>query len=388
MRSIGVLTSGRADYGCYLPVLRRIQSDPELELLLYVTGMHLSPEYGNTVKIIEADGFPIAERVDIELVSDAPEGIAHSMGRALAGFGAVFARRRPDILLALGDRFEMLAGVAAALPFNIPVAHIAGGEITEGAIDDAIRHAITKMSHLHFVAAEPYRERVIQMGEEPWRVHVTGEPSLDNLRTLSLLTRAQLEAIVGMKLEPDPVLVTFHPETLDYANTAHHVGELLGALETVERPLVFTAPNADTSGRQIRSAIAAFVEQQKRARLVVSLGTQAYFSLMRIAAAMVGNSSSGMVEAASFELPVVNIGERQRGRLHGGNVVHAAANRGDISAAMARALEPKFRAGLRGMQNPYGNGEAAEKIVRVLKVAELERLIRKRFHDDAGRSRP
>lgn len=378
MRSIGVLTSGRADYGCYLPILRRIQSDPELELRLYVTGMHLSAEYGNTVEIIEADGFPIAERVDIELASDAPEGIAHSMARALAGFGAVFARR-PDVLLVLGDRFEMLAGVAAALPFNLPVAHIAGGEITEGAIDDAIRHAITKMSHLHFVAAEPYRERVIQMGEEPWRVHVTGAPSLDNLHAMKLLTRAELEAIVGMKLEPDPVLVTFHPETLDYTRTEHHAGELLAALEKVERPLVFTAPNADTSGRQIRSAIAGFVERQKRARLVVSLGTQAYFSLMKIAAAMVGNSSSGMVEAASFELPVVNLGERQRGRLHGGNVLHAATNREDIAAALTRALDPEFRAGLGGMQNPYGDGRSAERIVKVLKTADLAHILHKRF---------
>jgi len=366
-----------------LPVLRAIQADAELELRLYVTGMHLAEEYGNTVRQIEADGIPIAERVDIELASDTPAGIAHSMALALDGFGRIFERAKPDILLVLGDRFEVLAAVAAAAPFTIPVAHISGGESTEGAIDDAMRHAITKMSHLHFVSAEPYRERVLQLGEEPWRVHVTGEPGLDHVRTLKLLSRAELERLVGLELQPAALVVTFHPETLDYANTERHVAELLAALEKCEQPIVFTAPNADTSGRTVRAAIDAFVASHPRSKLVASLGTQAYFSLMKIAAAMVGNSSSGVVEAASFELPVVDVGERQRGRLHGKNVVHAAASRSDVAAAIVQVLKPGFRESLKGMRNPYGDGESAPRIVKVLRTAPLGReLITKRLVDN------
>lgn len=382
MRSIGAVTGARSDYGCLVPVLRRIQADPELELRLFVTGMHLSAEFGMTVQVIEADGLPIAERVDIQLSSDTPEGIARSMGLGVAGFSQVYARQRPDLLLVLGDRFEVLAAVAAAVPFTIPIAHISGGEVTEGAIDDAIRHAITKMSHLHFVAAEPYRQRIIQMGEEPWRVQVTGEPSLDHLATLTFLTQAELEKIVGMPLEPPLLLVTFHPATLEYQETGHQVAELLAALDSAQMPTVFTAPNADTSGRQVRAAIEEFVRAHPRSRLVVNLGTQGYFSLMKIATAMVGNSSSGILEAASFELPVVNVGNRQRGRIHGRNVVHAANERNAILTAIRQVTAPAFRAGLRGLRNPYGEGNAAGRIVEVLQTIPLdEKLVCKHFHD-------
>lgn len=381
MKSVGIATSGRADYGAFYPVLRQLQADRELELKLFVTGTHLAPEFGSTVQQIEADGFPIAERVDLELRSDDPHGIAHSMARAVEGFAAVFQRNRPEVLLVVGDRFETLAIVAAAVPFNIPLAHISGGELTEGAMDDAIRHAITKLSHLHFVAAEPYRQRVIQMGEEPGRVHVTGEPSLDNLRTVRFLSRAELEAIVGLKLEPAPLLVTFHSETLDHGNTGRRVEGLLTALAAQELPIVFTSPNADTAGRQIRAAIERFVAAHGNARLVANLGTQAYFSMMKLAASMVGNSSSGIIEAASFELPVVDIGERQRGRVHGQNVLHAPAERAAITAAIRQALRPKFRKSLRGMRNLYGDGHAAERIVDVLKTAELDGLVRKKFYN-------
>jgi UDP-hydrolysing UDP-N-acetyl-D-glucosamine 2-epimerase len=382
MRTIGVVTGGRADYGLLLPVIRRIRRESALELRLYVTGMHLAVEYGNTVQAIEAEGLPIAARVDIELASDAPHGIARSMSLALAGFAGVFAQSRPDVLLVLGDRFEIFAAVAAAVPFNIPVAHIAGGEVTEGAIDDVLRHAITKMSHLHFVAAEPYRQRVIQMGEEAWRVHATGEPGLDHICDMTFQSRDQLEALVGMPLANAPLLVTFHPETLDPANTAARIAAVLSALARVSHPIIFTAPNADTSGRAVRAAIEQFVAEHRNARLVLNLGTQAYFSAMRIAAAMVGNSSSGIVEAGSFELPVVNVGERQRGRLRGANVIDVPAEAAAIEAGLARALDPRFRAGLRGMTNVYGDGHASEKIVQVLKDAPPAAvLLQKRFHD-------
>jgi UDP-hydrolysing UDP-N-acetyl-D-glucosamine 2-epimerase len=386
VRSIGVVTGGRSDYGILLPVLRAIQEEPELELRLYVTGMHLSPEYGNTVRQIEADGIAIAERVDIELSSDTPAGITHSMSRALSGFGELFARAKPDLLLVLGDRFEILAAVAAALPFNIPVAHLSGGEVTEGAIDDAMRHAITKMSHLHFVAAEPYRERVLQMGEESWRVRVTGDPGLDHLHTLTFMPRTGLERLIGLDLQPAPLVVTLHPETLAYDNTERNVTELLAALEGLKRPIVFTAPNADTSGRTVRVAIEAFVATHPRSRLVASLGTHAYFSLLKIAAAMLGNSSSGLVEAASLELPVVDVGDRQRGRLHGKNVLHTAATQSAISAAIEKVLKPSFRESLEGMKNPYGDGHSTPRIVHVLRTTPLGRdLIVKRFATRASR---
>lgn len=382
MRTIGVVSGGRADYGIILSVLRRIEAEEGLSLKLFVTGMHLAAEFGSTAKVIEADGIPITRRIDIGLESDDPQGIAKSMSRALAGFGEALAAERPDILLVVGDRFETLAVVAAALPLTIPVAHISGGEITEGAIDDCIRHAITKMSHLHFVAAEPYRQRVIQMGEEPWRVHVTGEPSLDNLRAMTFLSRTELERVVGLSLAPEPLLVTFHPETLDHVNTGRHIQELLAALHSISRPIVFTAPNADTAGRQVRAAIETFVASHANAKLVLNLGNQAYFSLMKIAAAMVGNSSSGIIEAASFELPVVDVGERQKGRLHGANVLHAASQRAAIRKAIDQALEPRFRAALQGVRNPYHAQGSTEKIVEILSSVALDaRLLRKRFHD-------
>ena len=307
MRTIGVVTVARSDYGIYLPVLRKIQADPELELHLFVTGMHLSPEFGLTVKTIEEDGFQVQERIEMLLSSDTPECIAKSMGLGTIGFAQAFARSRPDILMVLGDRFEMHAAVVASLPFKIPVAHIHGGESTEGAIDEGIRHSITKMSHLHFASTEFYARRIIRMGEEPWRVVVSGAPSLDNLHTVDLLTRPQIsfEDRFGLHLEAPTLLVTYHPVTLEYENTETHVRELLAALAGLDFNIVFTYPNADTQGRLIINRIQEFVDMHKQAQVVENLGTQGYFSLMAHSSAMVGNSSSGIIEAASFKLPVV-----------------------------------------------------------------------------------
>ncbi len=240
MRTIGVVTVSRSDYGSYLPVLREIREDPGLKLHLIVSGMHLSPEFGLTARAIEADGFEINDCVEMLLSSDTPEGISKSMGLGLIGFAQSYACFRPDILLVLGDRFEMHAAALAALPFKIPVAHIHGGEITEGAIDDALRHSITKLSHLHFVSTEEYARRVIQMGEEPWRVIVSGAPSLDNLFNLALLERQELQARFGLFLERDPLLVTYHPVTLEYEQTEWQVNELLAALQAFDLPVVFT----------------------------------------------------------------------------------------------------------------------------------------------------
>jgi UDP-hydrolysing UDP-N-acetyl-D-glucosamine 2-epimerase len=380
MRTIGVVTVARSDYGMYLPVLRRIQADPDLRLHLIVAGMHLAPVFGSTVREIEADGFAIAERVDLLLVSDAPEGIAKSMGLGTIGFAQAYARCRPDILLVLGDRFEMHAAVVAALPFTIPVAHLHGGETTEGAIDEALRHAITKMSHIHFVATERYARRVMQLGEEPWRVVVSGAPSLDNMSGLHLCSRDELTTQCGLDMSAPFLLVTYHPVTLEYEQTARQMCELLAALEEVDVPVLCTYPNADTHSQVIIQMLQAFAARYRQAQVVVHLGTRAYFSAMHYGSAMVGNSSSGIIEAASFKLPVVNIGTRQQGRVRGKNVIDVSYTRQEIVAAIKTAMSWSFRESLSDLVNPYGDGHAAERIVNTLKQVPLNAvLLHKRF---------
>ena len=384
-RVIGVVTVGRSDYGIFVPVLRKIQQENRLRFHLIVAGMHLSPEFGFTVKDIEADGFEIGERVDMVLSSDTPEAISKSMGLGLIGFAQAYARFRPDILLVLGDRFEMHAAALAALPFKIPVAHIHGGEITEGAIDNSLRHSLTKISHLHFVATQQYARRIIQMGEEPWRVIVSGAPSLDNLRSTKLLNPGELAAKYGLRLERPPLLVTFHPVTLEYEQTEAQVSEMLVALASFEMPVVFTAPNADTNSRVVTRMIEEFIRKRPSACLVLNLGTEGYFSMMAFAAAMVGNSSSGIIEAPSFGLPVVNIGTRQQGRIRAKNVLDVGYGRDEIIGGIKKAISLEFRASLQGIKNPYGDGCASEVIVRHLEEIDLDdRLLVKRFVDISG----
>lgn len=382
MRTVAVVTGARADYGLYLPVLREIERSGGLRLRLLVTGAHLAPEFGLTVRAIEADGFSIDERVDMLLSSDTPEAVAKSMGLGVLGFAQVYQRCRPDLLLVLGDRYEMYAAVVAALPFRLPVAHIHGGELTEGVIDDAIRHTITKMSHLHFVTTEIYARRVIQMGEEPWRVVVSGAPGLDNLRTERPLERTELQAALGQDLTRPFLLVTFHPPTLEGDGTEAHVRELLAALEMVDFDLLFTYPNADVGGRAIAALLEEFVRRRPRSRIVANLGTRAYLSVMRHARAMVGNSSSGIIEAASLRLPVVNIGSRQRGRVRAANVIDVEVDRREIRTAISRATSADFAAGLADLVNLYGDGHAAERIVGTLSSIPLDnKLMMKRFLD-------
>ena len=384
MRTIGVVSVARSDYGIYLPLLQKIQADPDLRLHLIVGGMHLSPEFGLTVETIEADGFEIGNRVEMLMSSDTPGGMAKSMGVGVIGFAQSYAHARPDILVVLGDRFEMHAAALAALPFNIPVAHIHGGEITQGAIDDTLRHCITKLSQLHFVATDEYCRRVLQLGEEPWRVTISGAPSLDNLSNMDLLNRSELAAQLSMQLDTDPLLVTYHPVTLEREATEWHVEELLAALRGFELPIIFTSPNADPGGRLISRMVERFVQDYPQARTVANLGTQRYFSLMACAAAMVGNSSSGLIEAPSLSLPVVNIGNRQQGRVRGANVIDVDYNRQDIAWGIKTAISAEFRANLGGMTNPYGDGRAAEVIVRRLKEVPLDhKLISKRFVDSS-----
>ena len=377
-----MVTTSRADYGVYVPLLKMIQDDPDLSLHLIVGGMHLSSEFGSTVRIIEQDGFEIVARVDMLSPSDDPEGIAQSMGQGVIEFSRVYSEHRPDILIVLGDRFEMYSAALAALPHKIPVAHIHGGEITRGAIDDALRHSMTKLAHLHFVSAKEYARRVIQLGEEPWRVTVSGAPALDNLRTLQLPSADQLEQEFGLDLGHFPLLVTFHSVTLEFEQTEWQTGELMAALESSGMPVVFTAPNADTGGRIISAEIDRQVQNHPEWRLVDNLGTPNYFALMKVSAAMVGNSSSGMVEAALFGLPVVNIGTRQEGRLRNSNILDVGYRRDEILQGIRKAASPEFRHQASQVDDLYGDGHAAERIVDVLKNVPLDdHLIMKQFVD-------
>ncbi len=382
MRKIAVVTVGRSDFGIYAPVLRAIEDDPTLELQLIVGGAHLTGQFGWTVNEITAQGFEISDKVDMLLSADTPEAVATSMGLGTMGFAQSYARLDPDIIVVLGDRFEMHSAASAAVPLGIPLAHIHGGEVTEGAIDEAFRHAITKYSHLHFVSTKQYARRVIQMGEEPWRVVVSGAPGLDNLRTLLLPDRQELEKRVGLELSQPPLLVTYHPVTLGQDNTESQLQNLLGALNEVNSPIVFTYPNADAQSGVILKMIREFLTRHPAAGIVDNLGTRAYFGMMNEAAAMVGNSSSGIVEAASFRLPVVNIGERQRGRCHERNVINVGYSREEIMEGISKALSPSFRDELADLVNPYGDGNAAEHIVNRLRTVPLdERILRKKFYD-------
>ena len=382
MRRIGVVTVARSDFGLYRPVLRRITAHPELDLCLIVSGMHLSPEFGLTVKEIEEEGFVVAHKVDMLLSSDVPAAVAKSIGLGCIGLAQVYSEARLDLLLLLGDRFEMFAAAIAAVPLALPIAHIHGGEATEGLIDEAIRHAITKMSHLHFVATAAYRDRVIQMGEEAWRVVLSGAPSLDNLQGLGLLSGPDIEEIIGAQVGDRTALVTYHPVTLDAGNTESNFRTLLRAIDAVGIDVIFTCPNADTGGRVVIELIDDFVGSRDRHRMITNLGTLRYFSLMGCVGLMIGNSSSGIIEAASFQLPVVNIGMRQQGRVRARNVIDVGEKEDAIVGGINKALDPDFRATLEGLENPYGEGTAAARIVeRLASVETGPEFLVKRFAD-------
>lgn len=386
-RTIALVTVGRSDWGIYRPVAQAIQRDPELQLRIIATGGHLVPAMGRTIDEIRADGFTVDEQVDCLLAADTPLAVAKSMGLATVGLAEAYHRLAPDLVLVLGDRFEMHAAALAAVPLRLPLAHIHGGELTIGATDDVLRHAITKYSHLHFAATEEFAARIIQMGEEPWRVTVCGAPALDNLASLKLLSRPELESRLGLSLERPPLLATFHPVTLQYDDTEKQVGEFLAALSEFDLPIVMTRPNADAGNQTITQQLACFAEQRPNTVVVDNLGSRAYFSLMAVAAAMVGNSSSGIIEAASFELPVVNICIRQEGRPRSRNVLDVGDNRREIAAALRRALSPEFRQSLRGMKNVYSAGGAAARIVNRLKTVELnDKLLLKQFYSPAVNS--
>jgi GDP/UDP-N,N'-diacetylbacillosamine 2-epimerase (hydrolysing) len=381
-RRIAVVTGSRSDYGLLYWTLRGIHHDPDLEAVLLVTSMHLSPEFGLTVREIEKDGFPIAARVETLLSSDTGEAVATSIGVGIIRMAQELSRLKPDLLVVLGDRPEILAAAAAALPLSIPVAHIHGGESSEGAIDEGIRHAVTKLSHLHFASTEFYARRLLQMGEEEWRVHVCGAPGLEHLHRAPLPSRSEVESVVGIDLGEPTLLATQHPATMLPDNGASDTEELLSALEDSGLPVVITYPNADKGGRAIIQQVEALRARLPRVQARANLGNRMYLGLLSYAAALVGNSSSGIIEAASLRVPVVNVGARQQGRLRPGNVIDVPGERGAILAGIRRALDPSFRQMVGGLSNPYDRGKASEIILRVIKEVELgQRLLQKRLVD-------
>ena len=389
MRTIAVVTVGRSDYGLYRPVLRCLDAHPDLRPALVVGGSHLLAEAGSTIREIEADGFPIAARVEIDVDTGSPLGIARAIGAWTAAFAGALADTGPDIVLVLGDRYEMHAAALAALPLTLPVAHVHGGESSEGAFDESLRHSLTKLSHLHFPATELYGRRIVQMGEEPWRVTVAGAPGIDAIRALEPLSAEELEREHGVRAGEGTLLVTHHPETLAPALLERHYRALFSALDASGLDIVITAPNADTGSAAALRLVEEFAAERQRVTFVRSLGSRAYLTLLGSVAALVGNSSSGIIEAASFRLPVVNVGDRQRGRVRGRNVLDADATPDMIAAGIRRATSAEFRESLAGLENPYGDGHAAERIVGRLAEVPLERsLLVKRFHDggtaDAG----
>jgi GDP/UDP-N,N'-diacetylbacillosamine 2-epimerase (hydrolysing) len=382
-RKICVVTGTRAEYGLLRWVMQGIQSEPTLTLQTVATGMHLSPEFGLTYREIEKDGFCIDRKVEMLLSSDTPVGISKSMGLAICGFGDALEELKPDLMLVLGDRYEILAAVSAAMVARIPVAHLHGGEATEGLIDESIRHAITKMAHLHFVAAEPYRKRVVQLGEAPDRVFLVGGLGVDNIVRLPLLGRSALEQALDFKLGLRNLLVTFHPVTLETNSAKEQMEELLAALGDLEHThLIFTMPNSDTGGRILFQMIEKFVAQAPLSRKAyTSLGQTRYLSCLSHVDGVVGNSSSGLAEAPSFKKPTINIGDRQRGRLKAVSVIDCDANRASIQAAFKRMFSPEFQTILPTVENPYGSGGASEAIVRALKKIPFDGLLKKRFFD-------
>lgn len=382
-RRICVVTGSRADYGLLTPLLRQLVAEPAAELHLAVTGSHLAPEFGLTCRAIEADGFEIHSRVEMLLSSDTPTGIARSMGLAVMGFADVFAASKPDLVVLLGDRYEILAAAQAAMLARLPIAHIHGGETTEGAIDEAIRHSLSKMSHLHFTSADPHRRRVIQLGEQPERVFNVGALGIDNIVGHSLLTRDELERSLEIGLQAPLFAVTYHPATLGHLGAGPAIAALLGALQRFPTAsCVFSMANADPDGQEINRMIEQFVASNPgRAIAVKSLGQHRYLSLMRHADCVVGNSSSGILEAPALGVPTVNIGDRQKGRLRSASVIDCDEGEAEIIAALQRALDPAFRQIVEGADTPYGDGKAAPRIARVLLDYPLDGLLQKRFHD-------
>jgi len=381
-RKICIVTATRAEYGLLYWLLKKIDADKGLSLELIVTGMHLSPEFGLTYKEIEKE-FHINKKIEILLSSDTPVGLSKSMGLAQIGFAEAFEELRPDIVVVLGDRYEIFSAASAAMIARIPLAHIHGGEATQGLVDEAIRHSLTKMSHLHFCATETYRKRIIQLGEDPSRVFNVGGMGIESIKNLSLLSKEELEDSIGFKLGKKNLLVTFHPVTLEKDTAKHHFSRLLQALDTLcDTHIIFTKANSDTDGRVINAMIDEYVAKHPKNTIAfTSLGQLRYLSALQYIDAVVGNSSSGLLEAPSFHIGTINIGDRQKGRIKAKSVIDAQPNALSITNALKTLYSQEFQDKLKNIQNPYGKGEGSEKIIQVLKQSDLDTIVKKSFYD-------
>lgn len=383
MRKICVITGSRAEYGLLSGLMRAIQEDADLQLQIIATNMHLSPEFGLTYKEIEQDGFRIDKKVQMLLSSDTSNATTKSVGLATIGFADAYEDLQPDLIVVLGDRYEILAAVTAALFFKIPVAHLHGGEITEGAYDDCIRHAITKMSHLHFTSTEAYRQRVIQLGEQPERVFYVGAIGIENIKSIPLLSKTELETSIGFSLGSKVLLVTYHPVTLENNTAASQCQNLLDALdEFTEYKVIFTLPNSDTDGRIIIQMIHEYVSKHPdRCMSVPSLGLKRYLSALKYVNAVIGNSSSGIIEVPSFGIPTLDIGDRQKGRLAAESVIHCGTEQKEIAEGLRTVLAEKQKVVSKNCKNPYDKENTTKTILNIIKCYPLNQLVQKTFYN-------
>ena len=386
MRKICIITGTRAEYGLLYWLMQAVDVNKFLELQIIATGMHLSAEFGSTYQQIEQDGFIIDRKVEMLLSSDSEIGITKSIGLGVTGFADTLNDLKPDLIVVLGDRFEIFSAVIAAMIAKIPVAHIHGGEITEGLIDEPIRHSITKMSHLHFTATEEYRNRVIQLGEQPDRVFNVGAVGVDNIKRLHLFSREKFEQSINFKLGKRNLLITFHPVTLEHNTSKEQFENLLRVLdEQVDTHLIFTKANADTNGRIINQMIDDYVATHTdKAVSFTSLGQLRYLSAMQYIDAVVGNSSSGLLEAPSFKIGTINIGDRQAGRIKAESVIDCDPSVLGIHESFKELYSHGFQLQLEQVENPYGNGGASEKIVEILKSFSLDEVLKKKFFNIKG----
>lgn len=382
MKKICVITGTRAEYGLLSKLMKRIDDCPDMQLQIIATNMHLSPEFGLTYREIEADGFHIDKKVEMLLSSDTRNATTKSLGLGLIGFADAFEDLAPDMVVILGDRYEMLGAASAALLYGIPIAHISGGDVTEGAYDDAIRHSISKMSHLHFTSAEEYRQRVIQLGEQPDRVFNFGAIGLDNMRQIQFLDRQSLEQSIGFEIGEDCILVTYHPVTMERNSAETQFGALLEAIDRVGCRVIFTKPNSDSDGRIIIKMIDEYVAANSdKAACYTSLGYVRYLSALQFVKAAVGNSSSGILEVPSFGIPTVNIGDRQKGRLRADSVIDCNTDVDSIEKSIRGALSQEWQTIARNATNPYEQPDTVARIFEVLQQCDLSQMKQKRFYD-------
>jgi GDP/UDP-N,N'-diacetylbacillosamine 2-epimerase (hydrolysing) len=382
MKKICIITGTRAEYGLLYWLMKGVDADKGLKLQIIATGMHLSPEFGNTYQQIERDGFTIDKKVDIKLSSDSEVGISQSMGLGMIGFAEAFRDLNPDLIAVLGDRFEIFSAVSSAMIAKIPVAHIHGGETTEGVIDESIRHSITKMSHLHFVATNEYRKRVIQLGEQPNRVFNVGGLGIDNINKLKLLPKSDFEKVIDFELGEKNILVTFHPVTLENHTSEVQFQALLDSISELKNTkIIFTKANGDTGGRVINRMIDAYVVKHDNTVAFTSMGQLNYLSALQFMDAVVGNSSSGLLEAPSFNIATIDIGDRQKGRIKSASVISCLPTKKSILSVIDKLHSKDFQDVVDNAKNPYGSGGASKKIVKIIKDIDLTNIVRKSFYN-------